>query len=122
MSRTPNGFPYIFLSLRAYIFCCIVLSFIFILFIMIPPNELAAAQFQPYMLPGEQRGTLSLGIIGVPITPDIARAMNLTQPGGQLVINVVEGSSADRANLRGGYTIANINGRDIEIGGDIIQQ
>jgi hypothetical protein len=99
MLRIPNRFPYMLPSLKIYLLSSIVLSFVFILFIMMPPHNQAAAQYQPYVLTGEQQGTLSLGVIGVPVTPDIARAMNLTQPGGQLVVNVVEGSPADRANL-----------------------
>lgn len=64
--------------------------------------------------------TLSLGVIGIPVTADIAQALNLSQPIGNLVINVVAGSPADKANLKGGYTIANIDGREVVIGGDVI--
>ena len=80
----------------------------------------ATAQSQPYLLPREQQVTPSLGVFGIPVTPDIARALNLSQASGHLVINVVAGSPADKANLKGGYTIANINGTDVETGGDVI--
>jgi hypothetical protein len=96
--------------------------FIFFLFIMIFIQLLidATAQSQPYLPPGQQQMTLSLGVIGIPVTPDIAQALNLSQPFGNLVINVVAGSPADKANLKGGYTIANIDGRGVVIGGDVI--
>jgi PDZ domain-containing protein len=108
--------------LRAHLLSYIPQLFIFILFIMIsiPPLIQATAQSQPYQLPGAQQMTLSLGVIGIPVTPDIAQALNLSQPFGNLIVNVVEGSPADKANLKGGYTIANIGGREIVIGGDVI--
>ena len=80
----------------------------------------ATAQSQLYQFPGAQQMTLSLGVIGIPVTPDIAQALNLSQPFGNLVVNVVEDSPADKANLKGGYTIANIGGREVVIGGDVI--
>ena len=88
--------------------------------IPIPPLIQTTAQSQLYQFPGAQQMTLSLGVIGIPVTPDIAQALNLSQPLGNLVINVVAGSPADKANLKGGYTIANIGGREIVIGGDVI--
>ena len=108
--------------LRAYLLSYSVHLFIFILFIMIfiPLLIEATAQSQPFLPPGQQQMTNSLGVIGIPVTPDIAQALNLSQPLGNLVINVVEGSPADKANLKGGYTIANIDGREVVIGGDVI--
>jgi S1-C subfamily serine protease len=88
--------------------------------ISINPLIEATAQSQLYQFPRAQQMTLSLGVIGIPVTPDIAQALNLSQPLGNLVINVVAGSPADEANLKGGYTIANINGREVVIGGDVI--
>jgi serine protease Do len=61
-----------------------------------------------------------IGVFSIPVTPDIARALNLSQASGHLVINVVAGSPADKGNLKGGYNIANINGGDIETGGDVV--
>ena len=88
--------------------------------IPIPPLIQTTAQTQLYQFPGAQQMTPSLGVIGIPVTPDIAQALNLSQPIGNLVINVVAGSPADKANLKGGYTIANIDGRVVVIGGDVI--
>ena len=62
----------------------------------------------------------SLGISGTDLTPVIARAMNLTQDTGFLVVDVIAGGPADKAGIRGGYVLADINGTEIEIGGDVI--
>lgn len=62
----------------------------------------------------------SLGISGTDLTPAIARAMNLTQDTGFLVVDVIAGGPADKSGIRGGYVLADINGTDIEIGGDVL--
>ncbi|MGH9982653.1 MAG: PDZ domain-containing protein, partial [Nitrososphaeraceae archaeon] len=63
----------------------------------------------------------TLGITGINVTPEIAHRMNLTQVrNGFLVIDVASGGPADDANIRGGYTVAQFNGTQIELGGDII--
>ena len=63
----------------------------------------------------------SLGISGINITPEIARAMNLTQVRqGLLVVDIIAKGPADKAGLRGGDKVANINGTEIRLGGDII--
>jgi S1-C subfamily serine protease len=62
-----------------------------------------------------------LGISGAAVTPEIAQAMGLTpDTKGTLVIEVASGGPADKAGIRGGYKIDNINGREIALGGDII--
>jgi serine protease Do len=63
-----------------------------------------------------------LGLIGVDITPDIATALGLGLEGakGFLVIGVNEGSPADKAGIRGGDKVTNVNGRGIRLGGDIV--
>jgi serine protease Do len=62
-----------------------------------------------------------LGISGTAVTPEIAQAMGLTpDTKGTLVIEVVAGGPADKAGIRGGYKIDNINGIEIALGGDII--
>ena len=55
------------------------------------------------------------------MTPEMAQAMGLTpDTKGTLVIEVAAGGPADKAGIRGGYKIDNINGREIALGGDII--
>ena len=61
-----------------------------------------------------------LGITGVDVTPDIAKKMNLTEARGFLVIDVNSDGPADKAGIRGGDKIDTINGREVELGGDII--
>lgn len=65
-----------------------------------------------------------LGIVGVDITPAIGKALNLnlTNSKGFLVTDVNANGPADKAGIRGGDRIAQINGtdREIDLGGDIV--
>jgi serine protease Do len=61
-----------------------------------------------------------LGIIGVDITPEIARALGLTDARGFLVTEVADGSPAQKAGIRGGSSLTSVNGREIAMGGDVI--
>jgi S1-C subfamily serine protease len=63
----------------------------------------------------------SLGISGTNVTPEIAEAMNLTnQTTGFLVVDIIAEGPADKGGLRGGFAITNINGTEVELGGDVI--
>jgi serine protease Do len=68
----------------------------------------------------EQQQKPSLGVSGVNINPEIAKAMNLTQTSGFLVVDIIAQGPADKAGLRGGFAISNINGTEVELGGDVI--
>jgi S1-C subfamily serine protease len=61
-----------------------------------------------------------LGISGTDITPEIAEALGLSEAKGFLVTDITSESPSDKAGIRGGYKIDNINGREIALGGDII--
>lgn len=61
-----------------------------------------------------------LGFSGTDITPDIAKALKLNQSTGFLVIDVTPGSPAAKAGIHGGHKQAEINGRPIKLGGDIV--
>jgi serine protease Do len=61
-----------------------------------------------------------LGISGTDVTPEIAEALGLSQAKGFLVTDITSESPADKAGIRGGYKIDDINGREIALGGDII--
>lgn len=61
-----------------------------------------------------------LGISGTDITPEIAEALGLSEAKGFLVTDITSESPADKAGIRGGYRIDNINGREIALGGDIV--
>ena len=63
-----------------------------------------------------------LGISGSDMTPYIAAAIELEEPRGFLVMDVVAGSPADKAGIQGGNKITNIDRREIALGGDVILQ
>ena len=61
-----------------------------------------------------------LGISGMDVNIAIADTIGLEKPQGFLVIDVVDGSPAERAGIRGGDEDAVIDGQEIPIGGDVI--
>jgi serine protease Do len=62
----------------------------------------------------------SLGVIGLDITPEIAKLMNISRDNGFLITSIIGNSSASKANLRGSYLVTEVNGTVLESGGDII--
>jgi serine protease Do len=68
-----------------------------------------------------QTNQVWLGILGVPVTPEIASAMNLpADQQGVLVEQVEPGSPAEKAGLQAGSKQLDLNGQSITVGGDII--
>ncbi len=61
-----------------------------------------------------------IGISGLDITEEIFKALNLPAREGVLVVEVVAGSPADKAGLRGGSTEKAVGNQQIKAGGDII--
>jgi S1-C subfamily serine protease len=61
-----------------------------------------------------------LGVSGTNITPAIASAIGLKEPRGFLVVSVVPGSPADKAGIHGGTKPTDVDGRRINLGGDVI--
>jgi S1-C subfamily serine protease len=62
-----------------------------------------------------------LGIQGGTLTPEMAEAMDLdADQGGVLVGQVIQGSPAYDAGLRGSYETAQLNGQPVQVGGDVI--
>lgn len=61
-----------------------------------------------------------LGISGLALTEDLARVLNVSATEGVLVVEVVQGSPAERAGLLGGNREAIIGNFRVLIGGDII--
>ncbi len=74
---------------------------------------------QPQQL-SESPNQPSLGILGIDITPEIAEAMGLQEARGFLVTDVTAEGPAAIAGVQGGDLLADINGREIELGGDVI--
>ncbi|MCB0211254.1 MAG: trypsin-like peptidase domain-containing protein [Anaerolineae bacterium] len=63
----------------------------------------------------------SLGVEGIDMTPEIAKAMDLpTNQQGVLIEQIVLNSPADNADLNGSYMAVPINGHSTQIGGDVI--
>ena len=60
------------------------------------------------------------GIDGLLITGDLAKALNLPQPAGFLVMRVADGSISSRLGIQAGSLRATIQGVDILLGGDVI--
>jgi S1-C subfamily serine protease len=62
----------------------------------------------------------SLGIVSLPIGPELAQEMGLPTDYGILIVRTVPGGAADRAGLRGGNQRAYLGATPIMIGGDLI--
>jgi S1-C subfamily serine protease len=61
-----------------------------------------------------------VGVQGMDMTADVAKAMNLPEAKGFLVLSVVPNSPAEKAGLKGSNSQANIGGQSVPIGGDVI--
>ena len=61
-----------------------------------------------------------IGIIGLSLTPDLAKQIGLAQTKGFLITSITKWSPAEKADLRAGTTTKTLNGRDFDVGGDII--
>jgi S1-C subfamily serine protease len=61
-----------------------------------------------------------VGFRGTPLTPAIAQATGTNEQSGFLVALVYDGSPADKAGMRGGDRLVDVEGEPTCIGGDII--
>jgi S1-C subfamily serine protease len=61
-----------------------------------------------------------LGVSTLPIGPELADEMGLSADYGLLIMQVVPGSAADRAGLRGGNERAYLGNMPIRLGGDLL--
>ncbi len=62
----------------------------------------------------------ALGVRTIPIDPEVAKELGLAADYGLLIVQAVQGGSADRAGLRGGTERAYLGNTPIMIGGDLI--
>ncbi len=74
----------------------------------------------PYLIKGEEYPHPWLGVEGIDMNFDLAKAMNLNVTYGWLIVEVLPNSPAAKAGLRGGTQTALINGLQVKIGGDVI--
>jgi S1-C subfamily serine protease len=84
----------------------------------VPSNTIA--KIAPILI---ERGSFEhpwLGVSGIDMTPEIAEAIGLGEPRGFLVIEAAPGGPADAAGIQGGNTPAQLEGREIVLGGDVI--
>ncbi len=61
-----------------------------------------------------------IGIIGLSLGPDLSKEIGLNQTKGFLITSITKGSPGDKSGLRAGSTTTTYNGRDVDVGGDII--
>ncbi|MBF0465737.1 MAG: trypsin-like peptidase domain-containing protein [Nitrospirae bacterium] len=61
-----------------------------------------------------------MGIVGLPLWENLAKAIGLPVNRGILVSEVVTGSPAFKAGIRGGNNPVSVSGTDIYLGGDVI--
>ncbi len=62
----------------------------------------------------------SLGIVSLPIGPELAQEIGLPADYGVLIVRTVPGGAAERAGLKGGNQRADLGATPIMIGGDLI--
>ncbi|MFZ0202265.1 MAG: PDZ domain-containing protein [Nitrososphaeraceae archaeon] len=61
-----------------------------------------------------------LGISAVEVTPQIVEETGINESAGLLVLQVAPGGPADKAGIRGGNELKDIDGGEIPVGGDVI--
>ncbi|HEX9678180.1 S1C family serine protease [Nitrososphaera sp.] len=61
-----------------------------------------------------------VGISGRDMTPGLASVLELDEPRGVLVVEVVSGGPAEKAGIRGGDNPTRVEGQTVPLGGDIV--
>jgi hypothetical protein len=61
-----------------------------------------------------------IGVVGLALTQDLSKKIGLNQTKGFLITSIMKGSPADKSGLQAGTNTTTINGRDVNVGGDII--
>jgi 2-alkenal reductase len=84
----------------------------------IPSN--LAQRVVPVLIEDGEYAHAWIGFRGMDVFPEIAAAMNLSEPRGALVIRVVPNSPAEKAGLRGGNSEVEVMGQPVIVGGDVI--
>src|SRR5919107_2573615 len=63
-----------------------------------------------------------LGVSGIDVTSDIAKIIKLNETKGFLVTDITSGGPADKAGIRGGDVLTDVNGTEVELGGDRLEE
>jgi S1-C subfamily serine protease len=87
------------------------------------PEQQQEAQSVPQGQPAPDMtsGGAWLGIRGLTLTPELAEAMGLpASQQGVLVQEVIRNTPAEEAGLLGGNQILDVNGQQVQVGGDVI--
>ena len=77
------------------------------------------------LVPQLEKGEIHRGWLGVGIqdlTPDLAQAMNVPAKGGAVVVQVTEGTPAEKAGLKADDVVVALDGKPIESTKDLTQQ
>jgi len=61
-----------------------------------------------------------IGIIGISLSPDLSKQIGLNQTKGFLITSITKGSPAQKYGLKAGSITTTYNGRDVNVGGDIV--
>jgi S1-C subfamily serine protease len=86
-----------------------------------PEREAAPPEKEAQQPDEEEAPALSLGIAGLPLSPELTEALDLpVDLEGILVQQVKHGSPAHLAGLKGGYMTLEVGGRRVLSGGDVI--
>lgn len=84
----------------------------------IPANMAKSVMLQLIQYGNVRRGALGVGAEDV--TPELASAFNLTEDKGAVVTQVIPNSPAQKAGLKVGDIITNVNGVDIKTANDVV--
>jgi S1-C subfamily serine protease len=84
------------------------------------PSDTVRKELPDLVLHGSYDKHSWMGIGGADVTPDIAKALNLTRTYGWLVISVTPGGPAEKAGIRGGTRQIQVAGTTLTAGGDVI--
>ena len=61
-----------------------------------------------------------IGIIGLSLSPELSKQIGVNQTKGFLITSITKGSPAQKYGLKAGSITTTYNGRDVNVGGDII--
>lgn len=61
-----------------------------------------------------------LGVRGSNLSPTVVEAMNLTIEKGAYIAEVTDGGPAEKAGMRGASGIKTVDGRSVDVGGDVV--